>query len=56
MELDARYIQVRGKLEVDKELKHGDDVGVVVTVTSVEKVDNEDGTYSEVYKAKLFEA
>jgi len=56
MEINNRFIQVRGKIESPGELTMGDDLNVTVTVTSIERVNNDDGTIDEVYKAKLFTA
>lgn len=54
-DINTRYLQVRGKLEVAKAIPIGQDHRVLVTVTSVEEVDNQDGTYHQVFKAKLFD-
>lgn len=54
-DINARYVQVRGRMEKDKAPVIGQDMRVLVTVTSVETVDNQDGTFDEVYKAKLFD-
>ena len=55
-EIDTRYLQVRGKIESPGELEYGQDVTVVVTVTSIEEKTNEDGTVDLIYRAKLFTA
>jgi hypothetical protein len=54
-EINERIIAVRGKVNTDRAHYFGQDIPVVVTVTGIEKVDNQDGTVNEIYKCKLFE-
>lgn len=55
MEINEKFIQIRGKIATDKECKIGDDLQVIVTITAEERQDNNDGTFNLIYKAKLFE-
>jgi hypothetical protein len=54
MEVNEKYIQIRGKIATDKEYALGDDISVTVTVTSKEIQDQDDGTINLIQKAKLF--
>jgi len=54
-ELNTRYIQVSGKMEIGEALDFEQDRKVLVTVTRIERKNNDDGTYDEIYKAKLFD-
>jgi len=54
-EVNERIIQIRGRVNTDREHHLGQDIPVGVVVTSIERVDNDDGTVNEVYKCKLFE-
>lgn len=55
MDVNTRYIQVRGKIEIDKEYKSGDDIHVVVCITSIEDKDNQDGTFDRIFKCRLLD-
>ena len=55
MEVDKKFLQVRGKLEIDKKYKLGDDINTIVTVTDIQNKDNQDGTIDQIYKARLLE-
>lgn len=53
MELGTKFIQVRGKVEVLGEYKHGDELMVTVCITDIQDTDNQDGTVDRTYKAKM---
>lgn len=55
MDINTRYIQIRGKIETDKSFDYGADIDVTVTVTDILNTDNQDGTKDITYKCKLFE-
>lgn len=55
MEINSKFIQIRGKIETDKSYDYGADIPVVVTVTDIQNHDNDDGTFDQIYKCKLFE-
>lgn len=50
----TKYIQVRGRLEAEKEYKMGDELMVTVSITDIQDSDNHDGTVDRIYKAKMF--
>lgn len=56
LELNTRYLKLtgRGEIELDKPVELGTDLEVIVTVERVERKDNQDGTFDEIYKASLF--
>jgi len=54
MEINRKFIQIRGKLEVDKSYDYGQDINITVTVTDIQNTDNQDGTIDQIYKARLF--
>lgn len=54
IDINEKFIQIRGKIATDKKHALGDDIAVMVTVTSVEQKDNDDGTVDLIYKAKLW--
>jgi hypothetical protein len=54
MEINTKYIQIRGKIETDQEFEIGDDIPVIVCITAQEIQDQDDGTFNIIYKAKLF--
>jgi hypothetical protein len=56
MDINERFISVRGKVAVDKSFDYGQDIDVTVTVTDILNTDNQDGTKDITYKCKLFEA
>lgn len=55
MEINRRFLQVRGKLEIDSDYDFGKDLQVLVTITDIQDKDNDDGTIDRFYKARLFE-
>lgn len=55
MEINSRYLTVRGKLEIDQELSLGQDIQVTVTVTNIDDKDNDDSTIDRTYRSRLFE-
>jgi hypothetical protein len=55
MEINAKFIQIRGKIETDKSYDYGADIPVIVTVTDIKNKDNQDGTIDQIYMCKLFE-
>lgn len=55
MEIDETILQVRGKLNTDKDYFHGQDVKVTCTVTSIEIIDDQNSGIVKLVKAKLFE-
>lgn len=54
MQVSTSYVQIRGKLEVEKPYLLGDLVNVDLTVTGILYLDNDDGSQDCVYKAKLW--
>jgi len=54
MQINEKFIQVRGKVVTVSELEIGDDITVTVTIEKSELSDNNDGTFDLTYKAKLF--
>lgn len=50
-----KILRIRGDLGTDKDFVGGQDIQVTVTVKSIEVADNEDGSITRIYKAKLFE-
>ena len=55
METNTKFIQIRGKLETEKDYKIGDDVNVIVTITATEIRDENDGNYTKIFKGRIFE-
>ena len=55
MEINTRYIQVRGKVEVGEEYQLGEDLKITVSITDIQDSDNYDGTVDRTYKAKLLD-
>ena len=55
MEINTRYIQVRGKVEVGEEYKLGDDLKIIVSITDIQDSDNQDGTIDRTYKARMLD-
>jgi len=53
--VNEKFIQVRGKIAINRELKYGDDIQVTVSVTDIQGKDNQDETIDLIYKAKLLE-
>lgn len=53
-EISSRFLQVRGKLEIENDYDFGDDLQVLVTITDIQDKDNNDETIDRIYKAKLF--
>jgi hypothetical protein len=56
MEVNEKYIQIRGKIAVEKSYDYGQDIPIVVTVVDIKNTDNMDGTINQTYCCKLFEA
>lgn len=44
MEISNKFIQVRGKLEAERELNLGEELEVTVCVTDIQDTDMQDGT------------
>ena len=55
MEINTRYIQVRGKVEVGEEYKLGDDLKIVVSITDIQQKDKFDGTVDLIYLARMLD-
>jgi hypothetical protein len=55
MEVNEKYIQIRGKIAVEKSYDYGQDIPIVVTVVDIKNTDNMDGTINQTYCCKLFE-
>ena len=55
MEINTRYIQVRGKVEVGEEYKLGEDLKITVSITDIQDSDIFDGTIDRTYKAKMLD-
>lgn len=55
MEINERFISVRGKVATDSDYDFGKDIPVIVTVTDIQDIDNNDGTVNRIYKCRLFE-
>lgn len=54
MEINEKYISIRGKIATDKDYDFGADIPVIVTVVDIQDTDNMDGSKNRVYKCKLF--
>ena len=54
MEINERFLQIRGKIAVDKEYNLGDDIPVIVTVTAIVLQETDVEAKDIIYKAKLF--
>ena len=54
-EINEKFLQIRGKVAIDIEHNLGDDIPVIVTVTSVELKDTDKEAKDIVYKARLFD-
>lgn len=54
MEINRRFVQLYGKIEVGKDYELGEDLRPTVTVVSKQIKDNDDGSVDVIYKAKLF--
>jgi hypothetical protein len=55
MEVNEKFIQIRGKIATDKSYDYGADIPIVVTVVDIKNTDNQDGTIDQVYMCKLLE-
>lgn len=55
MEINQRFLHIRGKIQIDDDLNMQQDVPVIVTVTDIVLKDNNDGTCDRIFKAKLFQ-
>ena len=55
MEVNEKFIQIRGKIATDKSYDYGADIPIIVTVTDIQNKDNQDGTIDQIYKCKLWE-
>ena len=55
MEINTRYIQVRGKVEVGEEYNLGEDLKITVSITDIQDSDNQDGTIDRTYKARMLD-
>lgn len=53
-EVNKRFIQLYGKLEIGKDYELGQDLNPTVTITHSYDKDNQDGTVDRTYKARLF--
>jgi len=51
---DTRYIQLRGKVETQKDFEMGEQLAVRVIVTAIEEQDNNDGAKNIIYKCRLW--
>ena len=54
MEVNEKFLQIRGKIAIDKELALGEDIKVIVTVTAVELKETDKEAKDIIYKARLF--
>jgi hypothetical protein len=50
---EGQFLRVRGELEALEDYKHGQEIDVRVIVDRVEIIDEQNGGYTKLYKAKI---
>ena len=57
MEINEKILRITGSVSLEKEIKFGEDIEIIVrgALVKTELKDNNDGTFDKVYKVKMEE-